>query len=162
MLAYGDEINLLNESSVVTEISYLLNDNIELLGPDANYLYPSAGIDTIIQIVTDKYGCTDTAYYVIDIIAVDNVYIPNAFTPNGDGRNDLLIPVYGGDAEIKSYKLSVFNRWGEEVFYSDHIAYGWNGTHKGAIVQSGVYSYKIYFNIKGENYQKIGHVSVLY
>jgi trimeric autotransporter adhesin len=66
------------------------------------------------------------------------LYIPNAFSPNGDGLNDLFL-VYG--YTIRSLRLVLFNQWGEKIFESNNQATGWNGTYKGKPQPSGVYMY---------------------
>ncbi|WP_160160522.1 gliding motility-associated C-terminal domain-containing protein [Thermaurantimonas aggregans] len=68
------------------------------------------------------------------------LYIPNAFTPNGDGRNDCFEVV--GD-NLGSYQIQVFSRWGELVYQSDDISQCWDGTHRGRPVPDGVYLYVI-------------------
>jgi gliding motility-associated-like protein len=68
----------------------------------------------------------------------DQIYIPNAFTPNGDGKNDVLL-VYG--YTIQSLRFSVFNQWGEKIFESANQATGWNGNYNGKPQPSGVYMY---------------------
>lgn len=68
----------------------------------------------------------------------DQIFIPNAFTPNGDGLNDVLL-VYG--YTITSMRFSVFNQWGEKVFESFNQATGWDGKYKGKPQPSGVYMY---------------------
>ena len=68
----------------------------------------------------------------------DQIYIPNAFTPNGDGRNDVLL-VYSN--VIRSLRFTVFNQWGEKIFESTNQGTGWDGTHKGKPQPSGVYIY---------------------
>jgi gliding motility-associated-like protein len=67
--------------------------------------------------------------------------VPNAFTPNGDGRNDVLL-VYGN--VIQALHLQVFNQWGEKVFESYDKNTGWNGTCKGKQQPSGVYVYTVH------------------
>ncbi|MCX8149819.1 gliding motility-associated C-terminal domain-containing protein [Thermaurantimonas aggregans] len=68
------------------------------------------------------------------------LYIPNAFTPNGDGRNDCFQVV--GD-NLSSYQIQVFSRWGELVYESDDVSQCWDGTHRGRPVPDGVYLYVI-------------------
>jgi len=68
----------------------------------------------------------------------DDIYIPNAFTPNGDGRNDILL-VYG--YTIQNMRFMIFNQWGEKIFESNNQSAGWNGTYKGKPQPSGVYMY---------------------
>jgi gliding motility-associated-like protein len=71
----------------------------------------------------------------------DQIFVPNAFTPNGDGRNDVLL-VYGN--VIQALHLQVFNQWGEKVFESYDKNTGWNGTCKGKQQPSGVYVYTVH------------------
>jgi gliding motility-associated-like protein len=68
----------------------------------------------------------------------DQIYIPNSFTPNGDGLNDMLL-VYG--YTIRNLRFMVFNQWGEKIFESNNQASGWNGTYRGKAQPSGVYMY---------------------
>ncbi|MEN9497301.1 MAG: hypothetical protein RL750_200, partial [Bacteroidota bacterium] len=65
---------------------------------------------------------------------------PNTFTPNGDGRNDLL-NVYGN--YIASAEFRIFNQWGELIFYTTDHTKGWDGTHKGKAQPIGVYAYTL-------------------
>ena len=65
-------------------------------------------------------------------------FIPNSFTPNGDGNNDVF-EIYGEN--IKTVKLRVFNRWGELVYESTNQFKGWDGTYKGVLQNPGVYTY---------------------
>lgn len=73
------------------------------------------------------------------------LFIPNAFTPNGDGANDVFY-VYGQGVKITEFRI--FNRWGNEVFYSDNMTKGWDGTYKGKPQPLGVYAY--YLKADGE------------
>jgi gliding motility-associated-like protein len=67
--------------------------------------------------------------------------IPNAFTPNGDGLNDIFMPVTS--AEIASYQMDIFMPNGQHIFASKNINFGWNGEYKGSLVNSGTYIYVI-------------------
>lgn len=82
--------------------------------------------------------CTATAKLHVAVLEEEPVYVPNAFTPNGDGNNDVF-QIYGQD--IKTASLKVFNRWGELVFASTNQFYGWDGTYKGQLSPMGVYTY---------------------
>ncbi len=87
---------------------------------------------------TDTYGCAVTDNINLFVIPLGNVYWPNAFTPTGDGNNDLYLPFGSG---VKQINWSIFNRWGEKVFESDNFFSGWDGTYKGSPVPMGVYVY---------------------
>ena len=68
------------------------------------------------------------------------IFVPNTFTPNGDGRNDLL-KVYGN--YMSSMEFRIFNQWGELIYYSTDLIKGWDGTHKGVAQPIGVYAYTL-------------------
>ncbi|MFF5383553.1 putative Ig domain-containing protein [Pedobacter suwonensis] len=70
----------------------------------------------------------------------DQVYIPNAFTPNNDGKNDVFL-IYGNT--ISSAKMSIYTQWGQLIFQSDNVANGWDGTFKGVNQPNGVYVYMV-------------------
>ncbi|THU40431.1 T9SS type B sorting domain-containing protein [Niastella caeni] len=90
-------------------------------------------------IVKALSGCTDSrSLPVSQQVLPDGIFIPNSFTPNGDGLNDVL-RVYG--YKIKEMKLVVFNQWGEKLFESADQSRGWDGSYKGKIQPSGVYMY---------------------
>ncbi len=89
-------------------------------------------------VATNALGCTDSAYKKIEVVG-DRLFFPTAFSPNKDGLNDLFLP---GGAEVISYKLSIFNSWGQLVFLSNDIANGWDGSFDGEPVLSGVYIYQ--------------------
>jgi gliding motility-associated-like protein len=68
------------------------------------------------------------------------MYVPNAFSPNGDGINDLFQVFTTG---VKVFNLKVFDRWGELVYESDNLGSGWNGKYKGTLMEPGVYVYLV-------------------
>jgi gliding motility-associated-like protein len=74
-----------------------------------------------------------------------NVYIPNAFSPNGDGNNDLFMAYTSNDKGLVYFELLVFNRWGEKVFESNTINQGWDGYYKGQLQNPDVYVYQAIF-----------------
>jgi gliding motility-associated-like protein len=110
---------------------------------------PDAGpkFDTRYQVyVQDDNGCTNIgAVLVIVICKNSNLFIPNTFSPNGDGSNDVFYPRGKGLERVKT--LRIFNRWGEVVFEKrdfpvNDASAGWNGTFKGNKPQADVYVYQ--------------------
>lgn len=76
----------------------------------------------------------------VEIIPVAALYIPNAFTPNGDGLND----TFGGVGEgITDYNIQIFDRWGNLLFESNDINKQWDGSYKNELSPSGVYVFKV-------------------
>ncbi len=86
---------------------------------------------------TDEYGCKDSATVKVEIIECDFT-IPNVFTPNSDGKNDIFFLDYKGN---KKYDLKIYNRWGKAIFESTRKDYFWDGTINGKPAASGTYFY---------------------
>ena len=74
--------------------------------------------------------------------------MPTGFTPNTDGKNDLLKPILLGD--VVQYKFWIYNRWGELVFETTDLNRGWNGTYKGLPQNSGVFVWMCQYQFEGE------------
>jgi gliding motility-associated-like protein len=91
--------------------------------------------------VVDAQGCRDSL--VAEIVYADccTPLIPTAFTPNGDGRNDVFRVMSQGDMNVVA--LSVFNRFGQRVFFAENTNEGWDGTIKGAPAELGTYYYHL-------------------
>lgn len=90
--------------------------------------------------VTTSYGCTATDTLTLFTDPCDQYFIPNSFTPNGDGRNDVFHVVGLHNAHVETV---IYNRWGNKVFESDDVNFGWNGFYKGVRAETGVYFYYI-------------------
>lgn len=109
--------------------------------------------------VTYGKGCLATSSVKVVVEGHPPVFIPNAFTPNGDGNNDLFM-VYG--EAISKVELSIFNRWGEEIFRSTDRLAGWDGTYKGQMQNPTVYTYVAGITyLDGKQIQKKGTVTIL-
>jgi len=128
-----------------------------------SFTFPDTGLQVVQLIVTHPNGCTDTTSNIIDIFPSGELFMPNAFTPNSDGQNDILIPVsflFGSN----DYSFTIWNRWGERVFFSDDIHTGWNGTknNSGKPSSPGVYVYLIEYTDSRNNARQIkGHAALL-
>ena len=89
----------------------------------------------------------------------EDFFVPNAFSPNGDGNNDVLV-IYGSG--LAKANMKIFNRWGEKIFDSQNQWLGWDGTYKGEIQNSGVYTYYlegVYLN--GKKREKKGTINLI-
>jgi gliding motility-associated-like protein len=117
---------------------------------------------TLYTVFGTQNGCVGEPDSVLVLINQVDLVLPNAFTPNGDGLNDVfrvtnavLYPVF---------ELSVFNRWGEVIYRSDDIRSGWDGTYRGKEQESGVYIWLIRFrkgSVSGEEVTLTGNVTLL-
>lgn len=112
----------------------------------------------VLESKTDK-GCMNKDTICITVLKDWDIYIPNAFTPNNDLKNDVFLPYGFG---IQNYELYIFDRWGEQIFKSDTDHKGWNGYYKNYICEMGVYTYMIIINtFSKQEEKKIGHVTLL-
>lgn len=118
--------------------------------------YPGTGTYTVTLIVANAAGCTDSV--TLQIFAGE-VIIPNVFSPNADGTNDIFALQIGG---LDEYKFSVFDRWGLLMFESIDVNEGWDGKNlNGKICPDGTY----YFILKAvspfADYSRSGHITIL-
>lgn len=105
--------------------------------------YPSASPETSANyylLVTDVNGCKNNDTVFVEVSNEQAIYIPNSFSPNGDGLNDIFIAKGYG---VKEIQMMIFDRWGEKVFDSKNTGKGWDGTFKGDVVKQDVYVYSI-------------------
>ncbi|GJM32326.1 MAG: hypothetical protein DHS20C18_13270 [Saprospiraceae bacterium] len=115
--------------------------DLDCFNPNASPMFTSTYVVTVV----DENGCSNSDEITVFVDRRRQVYIPNVFSPNGDGQNDNFYVYTGPDvAQIKSFLI--FNRWGEAVyelygFPSNDPDYGWNGMHRGQLMNTGVYVY---------------------
>ncbi len=89
-----------------------------------------------------------------------DIWLPNAFTPNGDGMNDVF-RVLGNIGRMEGVGLSVYNRWGQRIFHTQDKYAGWDGFYNGVAAQLGTYVYVLQYNIDGRPYQQQGNFHLL-
>ncbi len=138
---------------------YWYNDSDSLISSNEFLIVDSTLISYII--VESEDGCFGTSSNsIINFIPRVEFFMPNTFTPNGDEHNDLLTTLGNN---IGSFSMSIINRWGEIIFYTDDINKFWDGKFNGYPIKQGTYSYKV--NIIGENkrpFTKTGTINVLF
>lgn len=129
------------------------------------YLFTNAGEYFVTLIATSPYGCQDTAIKKITITPDVVLYVPNSFTPNGDGLNDnfqIFLPPTGVD--YSTFSLTVYNRWGEVIYKTNDVNSFWTGAknNSGNILKQETYVWKISFKDEQKKYyEKVGHVTLL-
>ena len=124
--------------------------------------------------MTSHEGCSGSDSVYVKLIEdeppppdpASNVYIPNAFSPDGDGVNDNFNISYNNNINpfpISHFVLHIFDRWGEEIFQSNDISRGWDGKKNGNDCPGGVYVYKIVYEMNGEagKQERIGVVMLV-
>ncbi|MCB9188105.1 MAG: PKD domain-containing protein [Flavobacteriales bacterium] len=161
---YNSTIQFINES----QIADLNNWNFANLG-SSNLEHPSftfpdqdSGIYEVCLHVETMYGCFADVCHDVEIIGYSNIYVPNTFTPDGDGINDYFIPsVYGFSEE--DYELMIFDRWGLLIYATTGQTNYWDGTYKSEACPVDAYVWKIKATDKytGEKKSFMGHINLL-
>lgn len=135
-------ITFIDESQGAVEHYYWFDDTSGYANvANIEYTYLTDGWHRPMQIVTNEWGCTDTAYNEL-FIEPYVVYAPNSFTPDADEFNNTFKPIVY--LEPIDWRLRIYNRWGEVVFESLDYKYGWDGTGPtGKLASSGAYVWEI-------------------
>lgn len=102
-------------------------------------------------VVTDVNGCKGDTAITIGELPCCRMMMPNVFSPNSDGKNDIFIPKFTTDAV--NYSFSIFNRWGQRIFKGEKSDMGWDGTEDGKPADPGVYYYTISYICERGNQQ---------
>ena len=97
--------------------------------------------------VVDTNGCMGVANLMLEVEVDYKVYIPNVFTPNGNGQNDEFT-VYTNEEVEEVVLLEIFDRWGNKVFVNEHFPpndeqYGWDGVYKNQLMNPAVFAYQV-------------------
>lgn len=99
--------------------------------------YPDTGYYNYNVFIRSPFGCQGNDSIQVRVVGQPSLFVPTAFSPNGDGLNDYLRPLSVGYSQYTFFR--VFNRWGEMVFSTDQIGPGWDGTYKGKKADVGTY-----------------------
>ncbi|MFT6746527.1 MAG: gliding motility-associated-like protein, partial [Glaciecola sp.] len=119
------------------------NDIVWEMGSTFQEIEIAASGSYVFTIITAATSCEITDTILVAERCTSTIFVPNAFSPNADGTNDLF---FAEGVNIKDFQFYIFNRWGEEIFTADDIHKGWDGTYKGRIVQNDVYVWKMYYS----------------
>jgi len=155
----GQLVGFLNSNSAATSWIWTMGDDTPPINGDSSivYQYDQPGTYWIKLVVSNGF-CTDTA--IESIFVTQGVFIPNVFTPNGDGQNDVFHVTVGG---MKQYYIEILNRWGERIFQADSPDIDWDGTSSGGIQESdGNYYYLIkMMDFTNKSYQYKGYIQLI-
>ena len=153
-------IELINLSSDYDSLSWDFGDGITINEDTVNsYTYSEVSDYTIALTTINDIGCESTFYKQITPEASIPFFAPNAFTPDSDALNEVFMPILGCH---ENFEFWVFNRWGENIFYSNDINVGWNGTYKDQLSPIGIYSWKARYDGTKDNQVKFGEVHLMH
>lgn len=127
-------------------------------GQSITQSYPGPGDFIVTLSITNAYGCQGSVSKSICIMAEDPIFIPDIFSPNGDGNNDVL---YVRGFGIGRIEFVVYNRWGQEVFRSNDQRKGWDGTFNGQPASTGSYFYSFKGYVGDTVIEKSGEIALI-
>jgi gliding motility-associated-like protein len=142
---------------------WTLGDGSTAAITEFDHAYDVIGQYVITLVVEDENGCKDTAIDTLKVKDIYTIYIPNVFTPNGDGINDFFFP-QGVSIDPNNYDMSIFDRWGNLMYHTNELTGQWNGTknNSGKISIMDVYVYRIKVKeIEGTKHEYVGRVSLI-
>ncbi len=149
------------DGAVVT--SYHINDGANYYSDKADHTFaiPAKQTPVIFQVVKNEFGCADTTSKILKFKPSFVVYIPNTFTPNGDGVNDSF---YAKGVGINKFSIQIYDRWGHVIFTSNSLDDGWDGTMKNSSdpIKQDVYVWKAQVvDVFNKYHDLTGHVNLI-
>ncbi len=159
------QVDFTNMSS--DAVSYVWSvENTTYNTADVVHSFTEPGYFNVCLEAYNTIGCADTTCKLVVVDSLQTIYVPNSFTPDGDGKNDLFYPSIYGFTPVE-YEFMIFNRWGELIWSSDVPGQGWDGsTFAGSLqypAQEDVYVWKLIYrqpdSIEIKN--MVGHVTVI-
>lgn len=137
---FASEVTFYDESEGAKYWEWYFNEIDFSYGREASYTFPDTGQQKVLLLVENEFGCIDSLERLVDIVPEITYFLPNAFSPNGDGLNES----YQGKGYFRGlydFEMLIINRWGEVIFTSHDPEMGWNGRKEnvGDFAPNGVY-----------------------
>ncbi|MBN8701853.1 MAG: gliding motility-associated C-terminal domain-containing protein [Bacteroidetes bacterium] len=161
------QVQFVSTSILSNSLNWSLGDStfVSTLFPDnsISHTYKDTGVYAVKLVVVTEFGCKDSTIEYIYIKDDYTQYIPNSFTPNGDGINDVFMPS-GIGVEAKDYLFEIYNRWGEKIWSTKEIYKGWDGRANDGklIAQQDVFIYVLHINdIYERKHRFVGSVTII-
>ena len=153
-------INFFDKSSDAISWQWDFGDSTYSTSQNPIHTYADTGCYQVKLYIENQYGCRDTIPETVCIKDISSIYIPNAFSPNGDTHNEYFTVAQYNYCEFEMY---IFDRWGNLIFNTTNLQ-GWDGTANNSteIVQEDVYVWLVNaVDCYGNHWRRIGHVTVV-
>jgi gliding motility-associated-like protein len=156
VVKFGEPVQFTNHSQGASNYIWDFGDGDQSNDKDPEHTFATPGVYEVCLVVFSNEDCNDTICKQIIIPIAD---VPNAFSPNGDGKNEILF-VKGFGVETLIFR--VYNRWGQLVFETNDLNKGWNGEYKGVAQEQDVYVFEldVVFENK-ETFKKKGNITLI-
>lgn len=161
--SFNKSIDITDHSLRSQSVVYQLSTKERLLLRNPHYTFRDTGIYTITQYAYHENGCIDSLTYRIDVEPKVTFFMPNVFTPNGDGKNDEFFGKGAVDFML-NFQMTIWDRWGGKLFETNDVNQSWNGRfgNTGDFVSNGVYLYIVsYKTPRGQDIRLKGYATVL-
>jgi len=156
---FDSEITFTHVSVVAAQWNWDFGDETAAVIQHPVHQYLDSGSYTVVLHIENQYGCKDSTEKVVIIKPTFAIYIPNAFTPDGDGINDFFFASGYGITQLETL---IFDRWGEIIFEGYQLDSKWDGIYKNLLVKTEVFNYKIRAkDIFGKWHEFIGKVTLI-
>jgi gliding motility-associated-like protein len=153
ILYYGEELTLDNLSQPPGSTwIWTFGDGEGASEFEPTHTYVNEGTYLIKLIVLTPNGCRDTAEAPLEFRKFPKIYVPTAFSPNGDGINDFFQIAY---INLKDFNVFIYDRWGNKLYQNQDPKFRWNGTVNGSVLPEGVYT--VYIKGRGSNNEDINY-----
>lgn len=141
--------NFNNLSSGDTQWYWDFDDGEFSLVQAPTHTYADSGTYNVLLVIQNTFGCIDSMRNPVRVDLGFNMYVPNSFTPNNDGKNDIFGPVAVASKSAE-FTMYIFDRWGDLVYKTSDVLQGWNGSfnNSGPVCPEGVYSFRIFYKTK--------------
>lgn len=160
---FNPTVEFIDSSLFADSWFWNFNDESNAYIQNPSHIFRDTGLQRVELIVTHPNGCADTTSRIVDVVPKVTYYLPNAFSPNGDGIND----TYKGKGYLvglKDFNLEIWNRWGERIYQTNDPSEGWNGTknNNGKLTPNGTYQCFVqYTEPRGERKELHTHLTLI-
>jgi|GEM_PF-1579596 len=144
------EVSFTNLSVGATQYNWTFGDGGTDASKDPKHVYTDTGLFTVTMVASNINGCNDTTEQTLRVLDIFRIFIPGAFSPNQDELNTVWQPKF---TSILTLEVTIFNRWGEKIYFSNDNSGKWDGTYNGEECMDGVY----YYHIKVRDNRKKWH-----
>ncbi len=166
-VAYSDDptIDFTNQSILNQTNAWDFDDLTSSVEINPTHQFPTGQVGNynVELIVTSSEGCKDTTYKIVRVQDQLLIYVPNAFTPDGDEFNGVFLPIIAAGMDEATFQMSIFDRWGYLLFQTHDLSIGWDGTKNQKNTEAGIYIWRIQFKDEKTDEKKLftGHVQLI-
>lgn len=144
------DVQFTNQSTGATDYKWTFGDGGNDTQEDPIHTYNDTGDFIVTLISTNINGCNDTTFQKLKVLDIYRIFIPEAFSPNSDEHNTIWQPSY---TSILTCEVTIYNRWGEKIYFSNDNTGKWDGTYNGMGCEQGAY----YYHLKVRDNRKKWH-----